>query len=72
VSKYAIAQDLMGQAKEAASQGGVDETDVLEALLVLAIQQIAKSRGADPTRNFLEYEMSSIRAGGVVDVAKQG
>jgi hypothetical protein len=71
MSKYAIAQDMIDQATAAAESGGVDETDVLEAMLVLAIQKVAKSRGGEQTKNFLEYEMSSIRAGGVVDVQRR-
>ena len=70
MSKYAIAQSVLDSAAAQAAEGGVDETDVVEALIVLAAQQVSKSRGPDHARKFLEYEMSSIR-GGVTDIQRR-
>jgi hypothetical protein len=61
----------MDKAAEAAQAGGVDETDVIEAMIVLAIQKVAKSRGGEHARSFLDYEMSSIRAGGVHEIQRR-
>ena len=71
MSKYAIAQSLIDGAAEQANAGGVDPTDVIEAMLVLGIQELSKSRGGDHARKFLEYEMSSIRGGGVTDIQRR-
>ena len=71
MSKYAIAQSLLDGAAEQAQADGIELADVVEAMLVLAIQELAKSRGGDHARNFLEYEMSSIRGGGVTDIQRR-
>ena len=71
MSKYSIAQSLLDGAATQAQEEGIDEMDVVEALVVLAIQHISKGRGGDHARKFLDYEMSSIRGGGVTDIQRR-
>jgi hypothetical protein len=65
MSKYAIAKQCIADAVAAGKAQNASEDEVLEALIVLAIGQFAKSAGAKRAADALRYELSNI--GGDVD-----
>jgi len=71
MSKYTIAKTQLEQLLDAATSQGVKQGDVIEAMIVLAIQESIKLRGADDTRSYLEYEVSSIGSGGFHEIQRR-
>ena len=71
MSKYALAKTQLEQTLDEATNQGLSQGDVVEALIVLAIQESIKLRGADDTRSYLEYEVSSISSGGVHEIQRR-
>ncbi len=72
MSKYSIANELVAAAAEKAQAAGLDGTDVQEATLVMLVQALKASRGAQGTRSILQYEIDSLGSGGVYEIARGG
>ncbi len=72
MSKYSIANELVATAREKAEAAGLDSTDVHEATLVMLVQALKESRGAQNTRGILQYEIDSLGSGGVYEIARGG
>ena len=60
MSKYSIANATIAAAKDKAKEEGLDAGDVIEALIIIAIQESVTLRGAKATRQSLTYEMSNM------------
>ena len=65
VSKYSIAKTTIADAMRQTAEERLDGGDVIEALIVMAIQESIKRRGAAETRASLTYELSNVA--GTVD-----
>ncbi|MGI9329043.1 MAG: hypothetical protein ACR2PZ_27745 [Pseudomonadales bacterium] len=71
MSKYALAKDLLAQSSSLADGADLDSVDVLEALVVMGIQNLIQARDGNYVRSFLEYELDNIRADGVFEIQKR-
>ncbi len=71
MNKYALAKMQLEQLLDEATNQGLKQGDVIEALIVLAIQQSVELRGAEDTKSYLEYEVSSIGSGGVHEIQRR-
>ena len=73
MSKYALAKAQLEALEERATEGELDVTEVLEALMVLGVQELIKRRGAAQTREFLQYELNSVSSSsdGFHDIQKR-
>jgi hypothetical protein len=71
MSKYALAKDQLGELAQRAKDASLDETEVIEALIALGIQELIESLGAPRTREFLKYELDSVSADGFHDIQKR-
>lgn len=71
-SKYAMANALIEQIESQSGEHKLDPQDVAEATLVMLVQALKKSKGADYTRGVLQYEMDSLGSGGVYEIARGG
>jgi len=71
MSKYALAKDQLGELAQRAKAASLDETEVIEALIALGIQELIKGLGAPRTREFLKYELDSVSADGFHDIQKR-
>ena len=60
VSKYSIAKAAIARALAEATKAGLDHGEVVEALIVSAVQDSIRLRGAGPTKASLRYEEASI------------
>jgi hypothetical protein len=65
MSKYTVARQGIDAAVAAGKEANATEADVLEALIVLAIADFAKSAGPKRAADVLRYEISNV--GGDVD-----
>ncbi|MEM9622198.1 MAG: hypothetical protein AAF993_11145 [Pseudomonadota bacterium] len=71
-SKYALANQLIEQLQSSSGQHKLDTPDVEEATLVMLVQALKSSKGADYTRGILQYELDSLGSGGVYEIARGG
>jgi len=71
MSKYALAKTQIANLLDEATIQGLRHGDVIEALIVQAIQESIQLRGAEDTRSYLEYEVSSISSGGVHEIQRR-
>lgn len=71
MSKYTLAKEQISSLLNEATVQGVKHGDVIEALIVLAIQESITLRGAADTLSYLEYEVSSIGSGGVHEIQRR-
>ena len=60
MSKYALAKAQLEVLEERAAESELDATEVLEAFMVLAVQELIKRWGAAQTKEFLQYELNSV------------
>ena len=60
VSKYSIAKSAIATALDAASAEGLDRGEVIEALIVCAVQESIELRGPAPTKSSLRFEEANI------------
>jgi hypothetical protein len=65
MSKYAVAKQCIADAVAAGKAGNVAEDEVTEALIVLAVERLAKCAGRKRAADTLRYELQNI--GGDVD-----
>ncbi len=72
MSKYGLAKELIEVAHNRAAQTGIDAEDVLEATLVLIVQELKPLRGVESVRGFLQYEIDSLGSGGVYEIQRGG
>jgi hypothetical protein len=63
MSKYSIAKQCTATALTTASQEKVNESDVLEALIITAIAQMTETAGASRTSQIIDYELRNISGG---------
>ena len=61
MSQYTIARDALEQAIASGKEANWSEHEVLQAILVSAIERHVQSEGAKSTRSLLQFEMSNIR-----------
>ena len=71
MTKYSIAKAQLAQAAQCAKNDDIEDSEVVEAIITLAVQDLSKTRGGDYARNFLQYELDSVRAGGVFEIQKR-
>jgi len=71
MSKYSVAKTQLALAAQAATADGLDPVDVLEALVVTAIQDLATAKGASYTKDFLRYEIDNVSSDGVFEIQKR-
>jgi hypothetical protein len=71
MSKYALAKDQLGELSQRAKDASLDETEVIEAIIALGIQELIKNLGAPRAREFLKYELDSVSADGFHDIQKR-
>ncbi len=71
MSKYSIARTHLDAAVAAANGEPFDDAEVLEAVIVTAVQDLIKLRGGQHTRQFLTSELDSISTDGVFDIARR-
>ena len=72
MSKYGVAKELIEAAHEKAAATGIDTEDVMEATLVLLVQELKPLRGVASLRSFLQYEIDSLGSGGVYEIQRGG
>lgn len=60
MSKYSIAKVALARAIEEAVSEGLDKGEVVEALIVSAVQESIALRGAGATKASLRYETANI------------
>ena len=60
VSKYSIAKSAIAEALNAATAEHLDHGEVIEALIVLAVQESISLRGAPATKAGLRFEEANI------------
>ena len=60
MSKYSIAKAALARAIEEAVSEGLDKGEVVEALIVSAVQESIALRGAGATKASLRYEAANI------------
>jgi hypothetical protein len=65
MSKYTLARQSIDAALAAAEQSNVSAADLLEALIVLSIADLAQCAGGKRAADVLRYELSNV--GGDVD-----
>jgi len=65
MSKYALAKQCLADAVAAGKASNASEDEVVEAVIVLAVAQLAKCAGARRAADALRYELQNI--GGDVD-----
>lgn len=71
-TKYGIANELIAQIDSHAGLNSLDPADVQEATVVMLVQALKASKGADYTRSMLQYEIDSLGSGGVYEIARGG
>lgn len=71
MSKYSVAKEVLAHSEVQANSAELDPTDVLEALLVTAIQNLISARGGSYTRDFLQYELDNVGSDGVFEIQKR-
>lgn len=71
VSKYSIAKQQIQNTIDCAKEAGIDGVEALEALTVMLVQELKSGRGADHTRQFLQYEIDSLGSGGFFEIQKR-
>ena len=71
-TKYSIAKENLAALRTSAQDASMDEADVLEALLVTAIQDFKALKGSDYARGMLQYEVDSLGSGSVYDLPRGG
>ena len=72
MSKYSIAKELIEAGAARAKESGIDEQEILEALLVLSIQNLVAISDGKNTRQFVEYQLDSMASGAVQEVQRPG
>ena len=65
MSKYAVAKQCIADAVAAGKAGNAAEDEVMEALIVLAVERFARCAGRKRAADALRYELQNI--GGDVD-----
>ena len=65
VSKYELARRGLSNLIEHAEQDRIAREEILETLVVVTVEALAKSLGRERTADILRYELSNI--GGAVD-----
>ena len=65
MSKYSIAKQCMADALAAAKEEKINDSDVLEALIITVIAEMTKTAGASRTAEIIDYELRNIA--GVLD-----
>jgi hypothetical protein len=65
MSKYQLTRQSVADLVAAASEQSLTEPDILETLVVVAVEALAKAAGAKKAADVLRYELSNI--GGDVD-----
>ena len=58
---YAIATEAVDRAVEEASESGWSSADVLQSILVVAIERYGKERGKRDTQSLISMEVSNLR-----------
>ena len=71
MSKYSIAKQLIEQGVAKGNENSIDEHEVIEALLVLAIQELVNRKGAGSTRQFVQYQLDSMAADGLYEIQRR-
>ena len=71
LSKYSLAKSHLEGAICSASSSNEEPSSVVEALIVLAIQELKSMTSRNHARNFLQYEMDSLGSGGVYEIQKR-
>ncbi|MBV1904838.1 MAG: hypothetical protein KUG75_02080 [Pseudomonadales bacterium] len=71
MNKYTLAKNQISTLLEEATKQGLKHPDVIEALVVQAIQESISLRGADDTRACLDYELSNIGSDGVHEIQRR-
>ena len=60
MSKYSIAKQCMADAITAAKEEKINDSDVLEALVITVIAQLTETTGAKRTAELIDYELRNI------------
>jgi NAD+--asparagine ADP-ribosyltransferase len=65
MSKYELARGCVADVVKSAAESGVTEDEMLETLIVVAVENLSRCAGRKRTADALRYELSNI--GGDVD-----
>ena len=65
MSKYQLARSAMSDLIAAAAEHNVSDDEIVETLIVVAVEALAKSAGRERAAGVLRYELSNV--GGDVD-----
>jgi len=65
MSKYELARRCLADLVEGAAAQNLTDAEIIETLIVVAVETLAKSAGRERTAGVLRYELSNI--GGDVD-----
>ncbi len=65
MTKYDLASAQIEALFDKAARESLAEADVIEALIVLAVQESLKLRGRAKTLSCLEFELSNLQSGDV-------
>jgi predicted RNase H-like nuclease len=63
MSKYSIAKQCMAAALTEAKEEKINDSDVLEALIITLIAEMTKIAGAIRTAEVIDYELRNISGG---------
>ena len=65
MTKYELVRGALAEIRAGAEAQGVDDAEALEALIVVAVEALAKGAGGARAAEVLRYELSNV--GGDVD-----
>ena len=71
MSKYALAKELLTSGYEQGKALSLDEADIAEVMIISAIQELIRVKGAAYTKDFLRYETDSVSEKGVFEIQRR-
>jgi len=71
MSKYSVAKQAISDAVTAGQSENLDAADVLEALIVSAVQSLKEERDAAYVKGVLQYEVDSLGSGGTYEIQRR-
>ncbi len=71
MSKYSIAKEQLQQGIRQGAEIGMDDFEMIEAMLVSAVELLTEIKGGDYARPILQYELDNVASDGVFEIQKR-
>ena len=70
MSKHSIAKQALSKLKVDCEEESIEVNEAVEALLTWCIEEMKSAHGADYTREYVQYELDCIGAGGTFEIQR--